>query len=292
VLNSPVYNPADVRTFVTLGGHEFVRASSVMGSPLALGHFLLLPFALALERAMRGRTRGAIGQAVLIGSGILLTQTRSALLGAGVIILLVLRRSPGRTEQARSRFWLVLVGALVAATPFIISAGMLDRFSDEGSTTAHQEGFFNGLSVISEHPLGQGLGTSAGVGQRFSTASSVSENYYLQVGAEIGAIGAVLFVGFVLIVNRELRRARDETGDPLVTGARAGFAGIAVAAFFLHAFNNQTVAWSAFAVAGLALSATVGSRGRDGPVGATMVTSEPDDSLLIPTTRQGLTSQS
>lgn len=291
VLNSPVYNPADVRNYVTLGGHEFVRASSVMGSPLALGHFLLVPFALALERAMRGRTRGAIGQAVLIGAGILLTQTRSALLGAGLIVILVLRRSPGRSEQARSRFWLVLVGALVAATPFILSAGMLDRFSDSGSTTAHQEGFFNGLSVIGEHPLGQGLGTSAGVGQRFNTASSVSENYYLQVGAEVGILGAALFIGFVVLVNRELRRARDQTGDALVTGARAGFVGIAVAAFFLHAFANQTVAWSAFAVAGLALGVTVGSRDRDGPVGATMVTGEPHSSLLNPTTRQGLTSQ-
>jgi hypothetical protein len=291
VLNSPVYNPADVRTYVTLGGHEFVRASSVMGSPLALGHFLLVPFALALERAMRGRTRGAIGQAVLIGAGILLTQTRSALLGAGVIVLIVLRRSPGRSEQARSRFWLVLVGAFVAAAPFIVSAGMLDRFSDEGSTTAHQEGFFNGVSVISEHPLGQGLGTSAGVGQRFSTASSVSENYYLQVGAETGVLGLALFVGFVLLVSRELRRARDQSGDPLVTGARAGFVGIAVAAFFLHAFNNQTVAWSAFAVAGLALGVTVGSRDREGPIGATIEGSHADLSLPDPTTRQGLTSQ-
>ena len=270
VLQSRPYDFNDVRVYSEIGGVQVVRVSSVMGSPLALGHFLLIPFGLALERSLRGRTKGATAQAVLIGAAILFTQTRSALLGSAVVLMLVLRRSPGRTEAARGRFWLLLVGLSVAAAPFVISAGLFDRFSDEGSNTAHREGFFEGVGVVAGDPLGRGLGTSAGVGQRFFTATSVSENYYLQVGAEAGVLGTVLFVGLVVSVNRGLRRVRDETGDGVVAGVRSGFFGVCVAAFFLHAFNNQTVAWTAFGAAGMALGAIARARDPDRPIGATI----------------------
>lgn len=271
VLKSPVFNPADVRVVVELGGREFVRVSSVMGSPLALGQYLLIPFALALERAMRGRTRAATAQAGLIGTAILLTQTRSALLAAAIIILLVMRRAPGRTSVAQSRFVLLLVGVGLAATPFILSAGLLDRFTgDQGSTAAHREGFFRGVGVVAGAPLGRGLGTSAGVGQRFDTAVSVSENYYLQVASEVGLIGGTLFIALVVSTNRDLRRSRDATGDTVVAAVRSGFLGISVAAALLHAYTNQTVAWTAFGAAGLALGAIRTATIRDGPGGATM----------------------
>lgn len=271
VLKSPVFNPADVRVVVELGGREFVRVSSVMGSPLALGHFLLVPFALALERAVRGRTRGATAQATIIGTAILLTQTRSALLGAAIIVVLAIRRTPGRTRAARSRFLVLLLGIGIAASPFIVSAGLLDRFTrDQGSTNAHREGFFNGLAVIGSSPLGRGLGTSAGVGQRFDTVTSVSEDYYLQVASEAGVIAGVLFLALVLTTNRHLRRARDDTGELLVAAARSGFLGISVAAALLHAYTNQTVAWTAFGFAGLALGAARAARDEAGVGGATM----------------------
>lgn len=282
VLDADVFNPEDVRVLVELGGREFVRVSSVMGSPLTLGHFLLIPFGLAMERALRGRTPGATAQAALFGAAILFTQTRSALLGAAIVIATVMRRSRGRSPHARSRFWLVLVGVVVAAAPFAIGANLFDRFGDNESNVAHEEGFFEGVQSVGDDPLGHGLGTSAGVGQRFGTVrSSLAENYYLQIGNEMGVIGIVGIVAVVVATNRALRRARDETGDAIAAGARSGFLALSVAAFFLHAFNNQTVSWSAFGLAGLALAASLPARPAD--------QAEPGGSATLMTTSTGRT---
>jgi O-antigen ligase len=164
------------------------------------------------------------------------------------------------------------VGVLVAAAPFIASGGLLDRVGDDSSNEEHQAKFFSGLDTIAESPLGEGLGTSAGTGQRFGTVTHVSENYYLQVGNEIGVIGAVTFVAFVIAVNRRLHKARSRSDDAVVAGTRSGFLGISVAAFFLHAFTNQTVAWTAFGLAGAALGADPPPHPRGPSAGATMVT--------------------
>lgn len=254
ILDVPSATPDDVRVYGSVGGREIVRVSSVLGSPLSLGHFLVVPFGLALERAARGRTRGAFAAAGLIGAAILFTQTRSAMVGAVVVLAAAVRRAPGRSSAARTRFWLLLVAAGIAAAPFVASAGLTDRFGDESSNEAHREGFWDGLATVAEHPLGEGVGTSAGIGQRFGTATTVSENYYLQVGNELGVLGAALFVALVALVNRELRRARDRTGDAVTSGARSGFLGVSVAAFFLHSYANQAIAWTAFGVAGAGLA--------------------------------------
>lgn len=264
VLDAAPFDPTDIRVRVDLAGREFVRVSSLLLSPLALGHYLLMPFALSLERALRGRTAVASAQAGVIAAALLLTQTRSAMLGALVIAVIALRRVPGRATATRSRFVLVLVGACIAATPFILSAGLLDRFSDEGSNDIHESSFFEGVEQIASEPLGAGLGTSAGVGQRFGTVTGISENYYLQVGTETGILGLVLFVAVVVTGSRALRRSRDATGDELAAGARSGFVALVLAAFFLHELTNRAVAWSAFGVAGAALGAAPAARTRGG----------------------------
>jgi hypothetical protein len=197
------------------------------------------------------------------------------MLAALVIAVIALRRTTGRASATRSRFILVLIGACIAAAPFVLSAGLFDRFSDEGSNVIHEEGFFDGLAHIISEPLGDGLGTSAGVGLRFGTVTGISENYYLQVGTETGAVALLLFVALVVACTRGLRRTRDRTGDELAAGARSGLLALVLAAFFLHELTNKAVGWSAFAVAGAALAAGAGAR-NGGRRDATMVEHAPD----------------
>lgn len=243
----------DVRVYGVVGGHEVVRASSVFGSPIPLGHYMLLPFAVALERMLRGRTRGMTALAVAFGTAILVTQTRSALVGAVVVLAATMRRSPGRSPAQRTRFTVILAGVAIVSAPFVVAAGLTSRFDDKASNTQHQQAFTSALESVVERPMGTGIGTTAGVGQRFRTSRVIAENYYLQVAQEVGVIGGVIFLSLVVTVNRRLRRARDETGDATVAAIRSGVLGICTAAVFLHSFDNQTVSWLTFGLSGMAL---------------------------------------
>ena len=259
-------------SIVELGGREFVRVSSVMGSPLTLGHFLLIPFGAGDGAGAAGPHPGrdGAGRAHRRRAAPYADAERAARRGAGD------PRScdaaAAGAPAARSRFWLVLVGASSSRPRrSSVAAGLFDRFSDEGSNVAHEEGFFDGL--------GRSATTRSGTGSAPPPASASSSarrgrpwrrTTTSRSGAELGVIGIAVLVALVVSINRNLRRTRDETGDALVAGARSGFLGLSVAAFFLHAFNNQTVAWDAFGIAGLALAAamppTGPSRGRSSAV--------------------------
>ena len=92
VLRGDPPNPFDIRVYGHVGGTQIVRAGSVFLSALTCGFYLVLGFALALERAARDQgRRWMIAALVLLGAGLLLTQTRSAILGALVVTFLAFR---------------------------------------------------------------------------------------------------------------------------------------------------------------------------------------------------------
>lgn len=71
----------------------------------------------------------------------------------------------------------------------------------------------------------------------------VTENWYLQIGVELGVIGFALFLAFVFFLLRALRRNADSLAPFL------GMLGICICALFLHAFEDSAVAYTAFLLA-------------------------------------------
>ena len=71
----------------------------------------------------------------------------------------------------------------------------------------------------------------------------VTENWYIQIGVELGVIGFALFIAFIIFLLQALRRNEDSLAPFL------GMLGISICALFLHAFEDSAVAYSAFLLA-------------------------------------------
>jgi hypothetical protein len=258
VLNTAPFDNFDIRWYSEIGSLRVVRAGSIFVNPLTAGFFLVVPFAIAVERRLRSgiRSGGSTLFLVLIGAGLLLTQTRAALVAALVVVFLAIRPAAGRSTSKRLQFTFIFIAALIIAVPITAATGLDARVaststSSDESGTNHVRSFWDGVHSIAQAPLGHGLGTSAGTGQRFNDAqSTVTENGYLQVGVETGVLAMVMFCWLTIEMIRRLNRAARTVPDPGVSAIRGAAIGLAVGALFLHAWNEFAVAWMLWGLAG------------------------------------------
>jgi hypothetical protein len=262
VLQTIPFDYTDIRRYGTIGGREVVRSGSLFLDPTPAGFYLVLPFAVAIERRLRGGFgRGAGASLVLIGGGLLLTQTRAALIAALVVGFLAVRPAAGRAPNRRLQFAFVFLAGLLVAFPAATATGLSERVTstasgDDESSTDHIESFWNAVDAIREAPLGHGVGTSAGVGQRFASArTTISENAYLQVAIETGVIAMGVFVALAVLIVRRLNRAARTVNDLGIAAVRSAAIGLAVGALFLHTWSEFAVSWTMWALAGAAIGA-------------------------------------
>ncbi len=260
VLHTAPFSVTDIRRYGDVAGHHVVRVGSVFLDPTPCGFFLLLPFAVAVERRLRPGLRGSANLLLIpIAAALVLTQTRSALIGALVITALAIRPVAGRTVSRRFQFALLFAAAIVVAFPAVSATGLTERVSTTASgqnqsSIDHVQSFWKAVDAVEAQPLGHGLGTGAGVGQRFDRTATpvVAENSYLQVGIETGVIAMLLFAALTVAVVRRLRLAA-AAGDLGTVAIRSAAWGLAIGAFLLHAWNDFSVAWTFWALAGAAI---------------------------------------
>jgi O-antigen ligase len=260
---------------------------SLLFDPLSTAFFLAFGVGVIVELFVRGRGR----RWILVGCGLAVaalffTQTRAGLLAAALAVVVAVRPMRGRSRGNRIRFSLALAGVAVFVVPAVIGAGLSDRLSgDEASDSIHRESFTNGISTLARNPLGLGLATSAGAGQRVSDGTAVvTENQYLQIGIQLGVPAMALYVGLVIAVPRLLRRRLggggedDDDSDPerddhVAGGAvRVAFIGLCVGGFFLQPFVDFSVSWVAWAVLGACLGSldNAGDPGLGAPAASTV----------------------
>jgi O-antigen ligase len=218
----------------------------------------VLPFAVAVERRLRSGLRGRAGLLLLllIGAALILTQTRAALISARVVVFLAVKHIEGRNSSRRIQFAMIFAAAIVLALPAITATGLSERvtttISGQQNATDHVQAFWNGVHAIEAEPLGHGVGTSASVGQRLSYGFIIPENSYLQVGVENGVIAMVIFVALTIAVLRRLRRAATRA-DLGTSAIRSAGLGLATGAFLIHTWNEFSVAWVFWGLAGAAI---------------------------------------
>jgi len=247
------------------------RIQSTMSGPNQLGLWLLIPFSLALLQ----RKKIAVA---LIFIALILTFSRSAWIASGVILLVVLWKG-----LPRKVFYSALVGLFSAACIAFITLYSYapDIIVRSASSSDHFRRPLEALSIIKENPLGLGLGTAGPASNRVSDAcvylpedSDASwaedrpdlcvftgnvqvqpvgrechcpllpENWYLQIGVEMGVLGFVLFVTLITFVLLKLR------SSPY---ALLPFVGICIAALFLHAWEGSAVAYTTWVLAAMSL---------------------------------------
>ncbi|MFL6206825.1 MAG: O-antigen ligase family protein [Acidimicrobiales bacterium] len=253
------------RTFIfsdpTLSGEKTRRAASILGSHLDSAYALLLPLAIALHILRRHVSSRAVVAGALVAVGLALTQTRSALLGAALIALGVLRSGSGGSGN-RVRLALAMALAAVVVLPLVADTALAQRITgaitgtDQESTPEHSERTRAAFDAVVDQPLGQGLGSSGGTANRFKVAGSLlPENHYLHVSLDLGVMGGVLFGAVVVIGARAAHRRARRTDHLLDAAAASALAATALAGLFLDSFSVVTTSVPLFVAVGLATAA-------------------------------------
>lgn len=131
--------------------------------------------------------------------------------------------------------------------------------SDENSTSEVSSNEVRSSALISaarevvHEPLGRGPGT-AGPASFRTEQPRIAENYFLQIGQEVGIVGIVLLLGiFCMIVRHLWQRRRYVLAQVLL----ASLAGITVINLMSHAWTDDTFSllWWGFAGAVMSLPA-------------------------------------
>jgi O-antigen ligase len=201
--------------------------------------------------AVGQRLRGWNAVLVVVVLGCLVAnQTRANLLAAVLLFLVLLRpvragENPGRTRMAFGAAILVILVAPFFAESRLSGQSSADRLSTQG----HLQEWETGWRQIQAKPLGTGLGTAPGVGDRYTSQAVISDNSYLQVGAELGVFTMVLFVTLLGATLRKLASEPSQLG-------RAMFAvgcGLAFAGMFHHVWITYALPWAFWGGAALCL---------------------------------------
>jgi O-antigen ligase len=139
---------------------------------------------------------------------LLLTGSRSGLVGLAAILLLIWWKSPRKVLLA------CLLTAGVAIVMPLLSADMRDRYTsiwdshtkNSGSAEGRWEGVQRDFRVAMRRPLfGHGLGTSREANANFGDHDQPSHSLYVEIAQELGGLGLVIFMAFVWVLASTLR---------------------------------------------------------------------------------------
>jgi hypothetical protein len=264
----------DLLTHGSIGDSTFVRAGSLFNDPLSFGFFMVIPFAVALER-VAAKKGAALGTAVAVAGvvGVIFSGTRGAAIAGGVGVLLALVFGPSRIAPNRLRLVVAVLLGAVVLLPFAGQSTLVDRLvsltkpaSETHSNQVHVDRARAGWTALLDRPLGRGLGANSQTGARYDTTTAITtEDAYLQTGAEFGVPGLLAFVGFlgVALVSLRRRAMRLVEHSGLAGGVWLAGCGLTLGALTLQVWTQLTVTLVFWTLAGVALSRVDGLERQD-----------------------------
>jgi O-Antigen ligase len=207
-------------------GTQIPRALGPTSHPAvyAINMIMTLPFYMLFFRTSKRwylKLALALGGAVA-AYNILLTNTRAAVITAGIVVLLMVLTGLVRLKPA------MIAGLLVAgmlSVPFMPRA-LSERIFDLSNYTSSKSATLNArfaywnaaVEVITEHPLlGVGLGNQSEVPKRITQfhlpPNSSVHNEYLNSLMEVGFVGYFFLVAFFVVLLRRCRQAEKTFAD-------------------------------------------------------------------------------
>jgi len=248
------------------------RPFSTLGNPNFLGELLavLLPLVLSLCLSSASRALSIFWAGLTLGSAFLIwvSGSRGALLGAagGIVFLFFLDRGKGHLRKSV----FLVVAALVLLSSSLFMEGTRKGFfrtwqkvaaissPAEGSAGARQLWWRISLEMIRAHPLwGTGTGTfreaypiyqrrffqdpasapwvpkvAAAWRDNYNATVEAPHNEYLHIGAEMGAVGILLYSAFIWLLLKGSISRRAIPQPSWRNGCSAGCLAIFVASFF------------------------------------------------------------
>jgi O-antigen ligase len=247
-----------VREWQKYGGFGTYRPGYVTGDAnyYSLSALLCVPIAFYL---MGSRQRpwerwfcgGCLALTML---GLTAAASRGALLGLLAAMVFACVVSRRRAQMLKLAFGVVLP-LLMFSPSSPLSRLLHPDHSDQESSDTRLALWQAGLRMVRAHPVtGVGLGNFKWVVQRYDapgeSLGNIAHNTYVEVAAEMGLPGFVLWIGLLASTWRALTRVRRQTRDvpaaDLVHRAalalQAGLVGFLVATFFVSA-TQQKLFW-------------------------------------------------
>jgi hypothetical protein len=247
---------------------KYPRVFATLRDPNTFGAYLILPMTILLDELLRTKDRRRRTMCVsLFGLetvALLLTFSRSAWLAAIVAFALTCWwRWHALATRLIKRWWpaivliLVLLSVGVFATrhdSFVKSYIIHSTGKPQGQYDS--DGFHwyyvkRGIEGIWHAPLGHGPGTAGLASIQNPHGGLLTENYYVQIGYELGVEGLALFVALNVFLYVKVWRRRDRISGVLI----ATFWAYVVTNMLLHMWSNEPVAFQWWFIAGLAAAA-------------------------------------
>ncbi len=127
------------------------------------------------------------------------------------------------------------------------------------SNESHLAKLKTGAKEVASEPLGRGPGSAGPASVYNNHPARVAENYYIQIGQELGWLGLVLF----LLINARLAFLLWlQRHDVLVISLFASLVGISFINLLSHAWTDDTLAYVWWGLAGIAIARGQGSADR------------------------------
>lgn len=259
------YGTPTVPAYQTVDAHSGpARLQSTLRGPNPLGAYLALVLpawrTVFNHRRLLAYIGLALGLVVLFYS-----YSRSAL--AATLICLVTLAWWLAGQRERRAIAVVVVAAVVLAASFLY-LGRNSHFVQESllhtsssSTSADSSNFVrraalrSGWHDLVSQPAGNGPGTAGPASQHNqSHKSRIAENYYLQLGQEVGAVGLLIFLAINIEVALQLWRAR---ATSLAKILLVSLAGISLINLVSHAWTDDTLSLLWWGLAGIALAPNI-----------------------------------
>lgn len=241
---------------------DLLRAYATLSGPNDFGAWLILPIMLAIAGWRRSPLLASVSIFVMVWA-LVLSSSRSAWLGLlaslGIYALFVFGRRLSKKQVALSLGGLVVVGVatlyLAVAVPVlrmaIFHSSPGDSSLHEGSTMGHIEATLGGVERVAANPLGCGVGC-AGPASFYGESPYISENYFVQIGEEVGLLGLALFLLLVGMVVYRIYADKTGLGRVLVFA----LVGYAVIGMLLHVWSDDPLSITWWILAGAVLGYT------------------------------------
>jgi hypothetical protein len=260
------YGPKTIPAIETVNSNNhYVRVQSTLRGANPLGAYLVLILSVLSVLLLNSKVRRDRLIYGLTGAGALIvlyfTYSRGAWIGSLIALVSVgiAIKQTARTKQLLSFGVPVLIiiavssAVLLGSSPhfkniiFHTSPHTVTTTSDE----VHDSALRQGLSDLVHDPLGRGPGT-AGPASVYNSdrPARIPENYYVQIGQEVGWLGLALFVLISVFVGVLLWRTRESS---LSLALFASLIGLSVVGLVSQVWTDDTLSYIWWGLAGVAL---------------------------------------
>ncbi len=234
---------------------DYIQGSSLMAGPNQLGSFLIpaIIFLIINQKNFK-RSHKVINiftVLTLIGS-LMLTQSRSAIVGLGVVLLIYWFITSGLKNIYKFIICVTIIAFAIMFVFFFADHHIIGQLITHGGQTGHQDSFFDFIDGVWEYSMrefiiGHGIGSSGPLVLK-TGVGTLPESWYLQIFYEVGIIGLIAWLGFIYCLVKQLFT------DKLNWLAWA-FISVSITNLFLHTWaDNPALTNALFIVAGLSIS--------------------------------------